>query len=79
MTGDTVGIRRGSQVPLPLPQVLGEAPDGGEGGRIIHRNFPRGERWNARGPAVSHHLQCGDGRSGPTLEIPDGRRGWGGQ
>ena len=69
MTGDTGVIWRGSQAPTPPMKVLLDATNGGAGGRVLQQNLPQGERRYIGGPAFDHHLQCGDGRSGPPLGI----------
>ena len=77
MPGYYGGIWRGDQGPTPTQQVMVEASYGGTGGRVLQRNLPQGERRDAGGPAVAHHLQRSGGCSGPPLVIPDGGRGWG--
>ena len=70
------GIWCGAQGPTTPPWVLVEAPGGGKGGKVLQRTLTLGERRDTGGPTASHHLQCGGGRSGPPLGIPDGRRIW---
>ena len=77
MPGYHGGILRGDQGPLPSLHVLGEAPVGGKYRMVLHRNLLQGERRDEGEPTVNHHLQCGGGRSGMSLGIPDGGRGWG--
>ena len=72
MPGDPGVIWCGSQGPLPPPQVLGESPDGGKVSRVLQRTLPWGERCDGGVPAVSHHLQCGGGHSGPPMGIYHG-------
>ena len=54
--GDPGGIWRGSQGSLPLPQVLGEAKDGGAHGRVLQRTPLRGERRDTGVPGFSHTI-----------------------
>ena len=67
-------IWRGAQVPLSFPQILGKAPYGGNGGRVLRINLLRGERRDTGGPTVAHHLQYSGGFSGLPLGVFDGRR-----
>ena len=69
MPGHPVGICRGSQGPPLPPQVLGVAPDGGAGGRVLQRTLTRRERHDTVGPTVTHHIQCGGGCVGPPLGV----------
>ena len=63
MTGNSGGIYLGVQGPLSFPQVLGEAPYGGNDERVLRRTLKWGERGATGVTAVDHHLQCGGGRS----------------
>ena len=56
--------------------IPGEAPYGGKGGRVLQRTLTKGGSHETGVTNVSHHLQCGGGRSGPPLEISDCGRVW---
>ena len=76
MTRDPGGIWRGSQRPPPPWKVLGETPDGGAGGGVLHITLIRGERLDSGTHTISHHIQCGGGFSGPPLGIICGGKTW---
>ena len=78
VTVNTGGIWRRAQGPPPPPHVLGEASDGGAGGRVLQRTLLRRERRHPGRPTVAHHLQCGGGRGGLPLGILSGGTGGGG-
>ena len=66
------GIWSGDQVPPHLTQVMGEAEDGGVGGRLLWITLPRIERCHPGQPTVAHHLQCGGVRGDSTQLISGG-------
>ena len=63
------GVWSGSQGPLPPPQVLREASDGGAGGRVICRTLKRWDSHDTGVTTVTHQLECGGGHSGPPLGV----------
>ena len=44
MPGYPGGIWCGDQGPPPTLQILGDATDGGTGGRVLRKKLPRGEK-----------------------------------
>ena len=66
-----------SQVPPPPLQVLGEASDGGSGGRVLRRNLTQIDRCHSGQPTIAHHLQIVGGRGGLPLVILGGGTGGG--
>ena len=72
MTGYPEGLLCGSQGPSPPPKVLGEAEDGGAGGRVLRSTLPRRERGYPGQPTFTHNFQCGVILGGLPLEIPAG-------
>ena len=72
MPGYPVGLCCGAQGPLPPLVVLGEAEDGGKGGRVLQCTLPWRERGDPEQPTVAHHFQCDGRHSGLPLVIPTG-------
>ena len=70
------GVWCRAQGPPRLPQILGEAEDGGAGGRVLLRNLPQRERSHPERLTVAHHLQFGGERGDSPRGIPGGGMGW---
>ena len=69
MHGDLVGIWCGDQGRFNYLKLLGEATDGGAGGRVLCKTLLWGESRDSGGTTFDQHIQRGGGSSVTPLGI----------
>ena len=63
---------RGTSIPPHPPGIMGYVADGIAGRGLLWDSDPGILGGDAGGPSAPHHIQCGGGRSGPTMGSGDG-------